>query len=154
MKMSWTFENTKYLLEKTSFTLDIVEKNHNKKVLKSDFISLSEDVNKVNCAALYVYGVDNTNYDLIQLSASMQNKSYLDETELNFSALIKKILVLFTSADVELSDVFSYESETFTVGSYKLQIDVNKNECNAFIALTSNFEDSMKVRDNILYAEA
>jgi len=150
--MSWTFESIKTSLEEMTFELDDEKSCSNGRVVKSNYLPLSKDVNEVNTVASYIYGEDNVNADLIQLSASKGNKNDLSETELNFYALVKKITSLFADTDFNLPDIFNLGSEDFLVGNYTLRVDNEENQCNAFIALSSSFEQAMDVRSRHLYS--
>ncbi|MFT5718503.1 MAG: hypothetical protein ACI9T7_002710 [Oleiphilaceae bacterium] len=150
--MSWTFERIKTSLEEMMFDLDDVKSNSNGRVVKGNYLPLSKDINEVNRFASYLYGEDNVNADLIQFSASKGNKNYLSESELNFSALVKKVTSLLAVTNINLPDVFNLGSEDFLVGNYTLRVNNEENQCNAFIALSSSFEQAMEVRARHLYS--
>ncbi|MEM5511852.1 hypothetical protein WNY79_03005 [Pseudoalteromonas sp. AS84] len=81
--MGWAFDNIKISLEEMMFDLDDVKSCSSGRVVRSNYLPLTEDVYETNAVAVYLYGEGNVDADLIQLSASKGNKADLSETNLN-----------------------------------------------------------------------
>ncbi|HHF3232842.1 TPA: hypothetical protein ACPJ2O_004451 [Vibrio diabolicus] len=151
--MSWKFEEVKDFLEKMQFSMGAVASCNGGAMLRSNYLALSHDVNEVNAVASYVYGSNENNAALIQLSASKGSKGDLVETELNFAALVAKVASFFSGSNSELPDTFELPTQTYVIGDYTLRVDSEDNQSNAFIALSVSFEQAMEVRNKLLYSE-
>nr|AKN40979.1 hypothetical protein [Enterovibrio norvegicus] len=151
--MSWKVEEIKEHLEKMQFSMGDIDCKKDKFILKSNYLSLSQDMFEVNAVASYVYCSHGNNAELIQLSASKGNKNYLLETELNFAKMVVKALSFFDVCSSEVPERFELPTETFTIGDYTLRVDSEESYCNAFIAFSSNFDHGMNLRNALLYPD-
>ncbi|MFB2846123.1 hypothetical protein ACE1BG_07530 [Aeromonas veronii] len=152
--MRMNLKEVREFLEKMHFSMEAIASHNGGAMQRSDYLSLSQDVNEVNAVAAYVYCFDETNVALIQLSASKGNGSYLAETEKKFAALITELASFFSGANNGLPDVFELPTQSYPIGDYTLRVDLDDSQSNAFIALSASFEEAMETRKRLLRLES